>query len=75
MKGRLPLLHMKDVGVKPGTNETTMMEIGNGYLDFKAIIAAAEESGCEWFIVEQDVCPVIPSTHSSSKALTTSKPT
>lgn len=60
MNGRLPLLHMKDVGVKPGINETIMKEIGEGYLDFKAIIAAAEASGCEWFIVEQDICPGDP---------------
>ena len=27
-----------------------MHEIGYGNLDFKAIVAAAEASGCEWFI-------------------------
>ncbi|MCD8483822.1 MAG: hypothetical protein LR015_14930 [Verrucomicrobia bacterium] len=35
-------------------------EIGNGVLDFKSIIAAAEASGCQWFIVEQDTCPGDP---------------
>lgn len=60
MKGRLPLLHMKDFGVKPGTNETTWTEIGNGNLDFKAIVAAADAAGCEWYIVEQDTCPGDP---------------
>lgn len=59
LKNRLPLLHMKDVGVREGNNPT-MHEIGYGNLDFKAIIAAAEESGCEWFIVEQDTCPGDP---------------
>ena len=29
-------------------------EIGSGNLDWKAIVAAAEKSGCKWFIVEQD---------------------
>lgn len=59
LNGRLPLLHLKDVGVRAG-NEPTMFEIGHGNLDFKAIIAAAEESGCQWFIVEQDTCPGDP---------------
>jgi len=59
LKGRLPLLHLKDVGIREG-NTPTMFEIGRGNLDFKAIIAAAEESGCEWFIVEQDTCPGDP---------------
>jgi len=59
LKGRLPLLHLKDVGVREG-NEPTMFEIGEGNLDFKTIIAAAESSGCEWFIVEQDTCPGDP---------------
>jgi sugar phosphate isomerase/epimerase len=59
MNNRLPLLHLKDVGL--GTdNSTTMVEIGNGNLNFKAIVAAAEASGCEWFIVEQDRCPGNP---------------
>ncbi|MDQ8208177.1 sugar phosphate isomerase/epimerase [Coraliomargarita sp. SDUM461003] len=59
LKGRLPLLHLKDVGVREG-NTPIMHEIGYGNLDFKPIIAAAEESGCEWFIVEQDSCPGDP---------------
>ncbi len=37
-----------------------MMEIGNGVLDWPAILSAADDAGCEWFIVEQDVCPGDP---------------
>jgi sugar phosphate isomerase/epimerase len=59
LKGRLPLLHLKDYGFS-GENKPVMAEIGNGNLDWPAIIAAAEESGCQWFIVEQDVCPGDP---------------
>lgn len=55
LKNRLPLLHLKDYAVDP-TGKPHFAEIGNGTLDFKAIIAAAEASGCEWFIVEQDSC-------------------
>jgi sugar phosphate isomerase/epimerase len=59
LKGRLPLLHLKDVGVRQH-NEPTMFEIGYGNLDFKPIVAAAEASGCKWFIIEQDSCPGDP---------------
>ncbi len=56
---RLPLIHMKDYGIRDG-NTATMMEIGAGMLNWRAIVAAAERSGCEWFIVEQDTCPADP---------------
>ena len=58
MKNRLPLLHLKDCGVR--NMETTMMEIGYGNLKWKDIIRTADESGCEWYIVEQDICPASP---------------
>lgn len=59
MRGRLPLLHIKDC--LPGEDgKPQFAEIGSGVLDFKRIIAIAEVSGCEWFIVEQDVCPGDP---------------
>ncbi len=59
LKGRLPLLHLKDcTGMLD--NRTAFCEIGNGNLDFVRIIDAAEQSGCEWFIVEQDTCPGDP---------------
>ena len=56
---RLPLLHMKDYRSQIN-NQPTFAEIGYGNLSWKKIIAAAEESGCEWFIVEQDTCPGDP---------------
>lgn len=59
LAGRLPLLHMKDYKFTK-ENKHDMAEIGCGNLDWKAIIAAAEKSGCEWFIVEQDYCPGDP---------------
>lgn len=59
LKGRLPLLHLKDYQTTPGLTPH-FAEIGNGNLPFKEIIAAAEESGCQWFIVEQDTCPGDP---------------
>lgn len=59
LAGRLPLLHLKDYSINADF-QPAYAEIGNGNLDFKSIIAAAEASGCEWFIVEQDTCPGDP---------------
>lgn len=56
---RLPLLHIKDYLITDAST-VTYTEIGSGNLDFPAIIRAAESSGCEWFIVEQDTCPGDP---------------
>jgi sugar phosphate isomerase/epimerase len=57
LKGRLPILHMKDYGVQD-TWETVpgsvFKEIGKGNLGWVEICAAAEESGCRTFVVEQD---------------------
>ncbi len=60
LKGRLPLLHMKDYIVLAPDNKIAMAEIGNGNLNWQSICKAAEAAGCEWFIVEQDTCPADP---------------
>jgi sugar phosphate isomerase/epimerase len=59
LKGRLPLLHLKDYAFTP-QNKPAFAEIGRGNLNWPEIIAAAEASGCLWFIVEQDTCPGDP---------------
>ncbi len=58
-KGRMPLLHLKDYMVND-QNQPQFSEIGNGNLPWPQIIASAEESGCQWFIVEQDSTPGDP---------------
>ncbi len=59
LKGRLPILHCKDfIVTKEGV--PTMTEVGNGNLEWSPILAAAEQSGCQWFVVEQDTCPGNP---------------
>jgi sugar phosphate isomerase/epimerase len=58
LKNRVPILHMKDYGNIGGT--PTMMEVGNGNLEWRKIISAAEGSGTQWFVVEQDTCPGNP---------------
>jgi len=59
LAGRLPLIHLKDY-MTDEENKNAFCEIGAGNLNFKKIIAAAEKSGCVWFIVEQDTCPGDP---------------
>lgn len=59
LRDRLPLLHLKDYA-EDENGKARFAEIGYGILDFKTIIATAEASGCQWFIVEQDVCPGDP---------------
>lgn len=56
LPNRLPMIHLKDFAVTED-NKPVFAEIGQGNMNFKDIIAAAEKVGCEWFIVEQDVCP------------------
>jgi sugar phosphate isomerase/epimerase len=59
LAGRLPLIHLKDYAFSP-ENKPVFAEIGYGNLDFKRIVSAAETSGCEWYIIEQDTCPGDP---------------
>lgn len=54
LKKRLPLIHLKDYTVID--NKPSFSAVGQGNLNIPAIVAAAEKSGCEWFIVEQDDC-------------------
>ncbi len=54
LEGRLPLLHLKDMGIRD--NKQIMMEVGEGNLDWGAILKACKAAGTEWYLVEQDVC-------------------
>ena len=53
--GREPLLHLKDMRVTPD-REQRFAEIGEGNLNWPAILQAAQEGGVEWYLVEQDQC-------------------
>jgi sugar phosphate isomerase/epimerase len=59
MKDRLPLLHCKDYKITD-EDKPIFSEVGQGNLNWKGIIDAADWAGCQWFIVEQDVCPGDP---------------
>ena len=56
---RLPVIHLKDYQFT-SENKPAFAEIGYGNLDMRGIIKAAEDSGCEWFVVEQDTTPGDP---------------
>ena len=53
--GREPLLHCKDMCITP-QREQRYAEIGEGNLNWPAILKAAEDGGVECLLVEQDVC-------------------
>lgn len=52
--GRSPIVHFKDMAVSGG--KPVMAEVGEGNLNWPAILDACREAGVEWYIVEQDVC-------------------
>lgn len=53
--GRVPAIHVKDMEVV-AKDGPVMAPVGEGNLNWDTILAAAEESGTEWLIVEQDTC-------------------
>jgi len=52
--GRIPLLHLKDMANAGG--QQIMAEVGEGNLDWPAILEAARDGGTVWYLVEQDTC-------------------
>lgn len=53
--GREPLLHLKDMTVTEA-REQRFAPVGEGNLNWPAILQAAEEGGVEYMLVEQDNC-------------------
>ncbi len=51
-QGRVPLTHIKDLGIVEGKPVT--MEVGEGNMNMPYILDACKYSGVEWYIVEQD---------------------
>jgi len=58
MKNRMPVVHFKDmvIVVDETGSRQIMAEIGEGNLNWPAIITACQEAGVEWYAVEQDIC-------------------
>jgi len=55
---RMSVIHFKDMRIVSGKPE--FAEIGEGNLNWPAILAACEDAGLEWYIIEQDTCPGDP---------------
>jgi sugar phosphate isomerase/epimerase len=53
--GRIPCVHLKDMGVN-NDRQPFMMEVGEGNLNWPAILDACKAAGVRWYIVEQDTC-------------------
>jgi sugar phosphate isomerase/epimerase len=53
--GRIPAVHFKDMAIKLDRTQY-MAEVGEGNLNWEAIIKACEAAGVEWYLVEQDIC-------------------
>lgn len=54
VQGRSPLVHLKDMVMRG--REQLMAEVGEGNLNWPAILDACKEAGVEWYIIEQDIC-------------------
>jgi sugar phosphate isomerase/epimerase len=53
--GRIPCVHLKDMGIRL-PREQIMMEVGEGNLNWPAVLDACRSSRVDWYIVEQDTC-------------------
>lgn len=54
-KGKVPCIHMKDMAVLSDRTQQ-FAEVGEGNLNWPAIITAGKGAGVLWYIVEQDNC-------------------
>ncbi len=54
VEGRMEVVHLKDMAIKK--DQQLFSEIGEGNLNWEAIIDACRETKVEWYAVEQDVC-------------------
>lgn len=54
VQGRMPVVHLKDMAIQNRTQ--IMAEIGEGNLNWPAILEACRQAGVRWYAIEQDVC-------------------
>lgn len=52
--GKVSVVHLKDMAIAGG--EQAMAEVGEGNLEWPAIVQACRGAGVQWYVVEQDVC-------------------
>jgi sugar phosphate isomerase/epimerase len=56
MAGRVEVVHFKDMAYEPEEGHQVMAEVGEGNLNWPAIVAACRKANVRWHIVEQDTC-------------------
>ncbi len=54
LKGRAQIVHLKDMAMRGSTQ--LFAEVGEGNLNWPAILDACKGAGVEWYIIEQDTC-------------------
>lgn len=52
--GRIPVVHLKDMTMRG--REVLMAEVGEGNLNWPAILDACRDADVEWYCIEQDIC-------------------
>lgn len=57
LKGRVPLVHLKD---GTGSGDVKFLPAGEGDIDYVALLAACDEAGVEFGSIELDVSPIPP---------------
>ncbi|MCB0113548.1 MAG: sugar phosphate isomerase/epimerase, partial [Caldilineaceae bacterium] len=58
MTNRMPVVHLKDMVIRD--KQQTMAEVGEGNMNWPAILDACRDANVEWYAVEQDICPGDP---------------
>jgi sugar phosphate isomerase/epimerase len=58
VKDRMQVVHLKDMAISD--DQQVYAEIGEGNMDWTAILKACRDTGVEWYVVEQDTCPGDP---------------
>jgi sugar phosphate isomerase/epimerase len=53
--GKIPCVHLKDMAILPDRTQI-MAEVGEGNLNWPAILQACRVAGVQWYIIEQDIC-------------------
>ena len=68
LAGRMPVIHLKDMVMLPPPSQSppikrgdlrplqTMAEVGEGNMNFAAILQSCRGAGVDWYAVEQDIC-------------------
>lgn len=54
VQGKMQVIHLKDMAIV--NNNAVFAEIGEGNLNWFAILEASRNTGVEWYVVEQDTC-------------------